>query len=53
LAAANLSTALRQNLQRLTELPIDALLKKRYEKFRRLGNYAEPAPTNGQRPAGE
>jgi acetyl-CoA carboxylase carboxyl transferase subunit alpha len=50
LAAANLGTALRQNLQRLMELPIDLLLKKRYEKFRRLGKYTEPVPTNGQLP---
>ena len=40
-AAANLGAALRRNLQRLTEEPIGQLLKKRYEKFRRLGNFAE------------
>ena len=40
-AAANLGGALRRNLQRLTEKPIGQLLKKRYEKFRRLGNFAE------------
>jgi acetyl-CoA carboxylase carboxyl transferase subunit alpha len=40
-AAANLGGALRRNLQRLTEEPIGQLLKKRYEKFRRLGNFAE------------
>jgi acetyl-CoA carboxylase carboxyl transferase subunit alpha len=40
-AAANLGGALRRNLQRLTEKPIEDLLKKRYEKFRRLGNFAE------------
>jgi len=45
-AAANLGGALRRNLQRLTEKPIGQLLKKRYEKFRRLGNFAEKtAPT--------
>jgi acetyl-CoA carboxylase carboxyl transferase subunit alpha len=50
-AAANLSTALRQNLDRVSDVPIDSLLKRRYEKFRKLGNFAEPAPapTNGQR----
>ena len=41
LAAANLGTALRQNLKRLVDIPIDELLKKRYEKFRDLGNFVE------------
>src|SRR5256884_940497 len=41
LAAANLGTALRQNLDQLLEHPIDELLKKRYKKFRKLGNFAE------------
>ena len=41
LAAANLGTALRQNLQRTVDTPIDELLARRYEKFRGLGNFAE------------
>jgi acetyl-CoA carboxylase carboxyl transferase subunit alpha len=41
MAAANLGTALRQNLAKLLEQPIDQLLKKRYKKFRELGNFAE------------
>jgi len=41
-AAANLGSALRRNLERLTEIPIGELLKKRYKKFRGLGNFAEP-----------
>lgn len=41
LAAANLGTALRQNLQRIIETPIDELLRQRYAKFRALGNFAE------------
>ncbi len=41
LAAANLGTALRQNLQRTIDTPIDELLAKRYAKFRALGNFAE------------
>ena len=41
LAAANLGTALRQNLKKLLELPAEQLLKKRYKKFRALGNFAE------------
>ncbi len=42
-----LSHALRSNLERLLKIPINQLLKKRYEKFRRLGNLAEPPKGNG------
>jgi len=35
--AENLGSALRGNLQHISEFPIDELLQKRYEKFRRLG----------------
>src|SRR6266404_922947 len=45
LAAANLGSALRQNLQRVTETSIEQLLKKRYEKFRGLGDFAEGKST--------
>jgi acetyl-CoA carboxylase carboxyl transferase subunit alpha len=45
LAAANLGTALRQNLQRIIETPIDDLLQRRYDKFRALGRFAEGATT--------
>jgi acetyl-CoA carboxylase carboxyl transferase subunit alpha len=48
-AAANLGGALRRNLQRLTEEPIGQLLKKRYEKFRRLGNFAEKSTATVKR----
>jgi acetyl-CoA carboxylase carboxyl transferase subunit alpha len=48
-AAANLGGALRRNLQRLTEEPIGQLLKKRYEKFRRLGNFAEKSAATVKR----
>jgi acetyl-CoA carboxylase carboxyl transferase subunit alpha len=41
-AASNLGYALRKNLERLLETPIDQLLKMRYKKFRALGNFAEP-----------
>lgn len=41
LAAANLGTALSQNLDKLREQPIEQILKKRYKKFRALGNFAE------------
>src|SRR5213080_3162610 len=45
-AAENLSRALRQNLQDISKIPIDELRKKRYEKFRRIGIFAEPKPTS-------
>src|SRR5216117_4577083 len=38
-SAANLGTALRQNLEGLVDLSADDLLKQRYEKFRRLGSF--------------
>jgi len=46
MAAANLGSALRQNLQRLVTSPIADLLKKRYRKFRALGNFAEGKATS-------
>jgi len=42
-----LGHALRSNLERLLKIPINQLLRKRYEKFRRLGNFAEPPKGNG------
>ena len=47
LAAANLGAALRRNLKRALETPIEELLKERYAKFRKLGNFAEPKTKNG------
>ena len=41
LAAANLGSALRRNLERLKALPIDELMQTRYEKFRKLGKFTE------------
>ena len=46
-AAQILGVALQSNLKRLLKTPINQLLKKRYEKFRRLGNFAEPPTGNG------
>lgn len=46
-AAELLADALRKNLNRISKTPITQLLKKRYEKFRRLGNFAEPPANNG------
>ena len=42
LAAANLGSALRRNLKRALALSTDDLLKQRYAKFRKLGNFDEP-----------
>ena len=39
--AAHLGTALRRNLERLTALDTDKLLQQRYDKFRKMGNFAE------------
>src|ERR1700724_4737149 len=47
-AAANLGSALRRNLAKVIEQPIDQLLKKRYKKFRGLGNFAESKTTPGR-----
>ncbi len=47
-ASFNLGTALRRNLAKLLETPIDQLLKKRYKKFRNLGNFAEPKTNSGR-----
>ncbi len=44
-AAGNLSQALRQNLESLLEQPIEQVLKKRYKKFRGLGNFLEAKGT--------
>ena len=38
-AAKNLGSALRRNLAQISKIPIDELLKQRYEKFRRLGSF--------------
>ena len=47
-AATNLGAALRRNLERLQQMSIDELLKKRYKKFRKLGNFAEPKATSAR-----
>jgi acetyl-CoA carboxylase carboxyl transferase subunit alpha len=41
LAAANLSEALRANLERISKVPVAELLERRYQKFRRLGVFSE------------
>jgi acetyl-CoA carboxylase carboxyl transferase subunit alpha len=40
-ASELLKTAVLKNLERFAALTRDELLLKRYEKFRRLGNFAE------------
>ncbi|HWY41602.1 MAG TPA: acetyl-CoA carboxylase carboxyltransferase subunit alpha [Chthoniobacterales bacterium] len=47
-AAFNLGSALRRNLAKLLETPIDQLLRKRYKKFRGLGNFAESKTNSGR-----
>jgi acetyl-CoA carboxylase carboxyl transferase subunit alpha len=44
--AGDLSRALRRNLQHISKIPIDELLKKRYEKFRRIGIFTESKTTS-------
>jgi acetyl-CoA carboxylase carboxyl transferase subunit alpha len=44
--AENLGAALRGNLERIFDIPIEDLLTRRYEKFRRLGGFAEAKPTS-------
>lgn len=51
LAAANLGTALRQNLELIAAKPIKELLEQRYKKFRRLGKFTEREITNASAPA--
>ncbi|HEY2138922.1 MAG TPA: acetyl-CoA carboxylase carboxyltransferase subunit alpha [Chthoniobacterales bacterium] len=46
LAAANLGTALRQNLERLSSFSMEELLRNRYDKFRKLGKYTEEVADN-------
>lgn len=47
-AAANLGDALRRGLRRHSQIPITELLKKRYQKFRRLGVFSEGKVTAAQ-----
>ena len=44
--AENLGAALRGNLERISDIPIEDLLTRRYEKFRRLGSFAEVKTTS-------
>jgi len=48
--AQNLGSALRRNLQNVSEFPSDDLLQKRYEKFRRLGIFTEGKSTAASAP---
>ena len=41
MAAAHLGSALRRNLEHFSALEVDELLKQRYDKFRKLGKFAE------------
>jgi acetyl-CoA carboxylase carboxyl transferase subunit alpha len=49
-AARNLSSALQRNIERVCAIEVEELLKKRYKKFRGLGNFAEAkSATNSAR----
>jgi acetyl-CoA carboxylase carboxyl transferase subunit alpha len=48
--AESLGKALRRNLQQISEIPIDELLKNRYEKFRRLGSFTGDKSTTASAP---
>jgi acetyl-CoA carboxylase carboxyl transferase subunit alpha len=50
LAAANLSAALLRIVQEISKVPIDELLEKRYQKFRRLGVFAEGGTPSASAP---
>jgi len=50
LAAANLGTALRQNLERLSSFSMEAMLRNRYDKFRKLGKFTEEVAENAFAP---
>src|SRR2546428_2252693 len=47
-AATNLGRALRRHLEHLKATEVDELLKKRYKKFRKLGNFAEPKTSSAR-----
>jgi acetyl-CoA carboxylase carboxyl transferase subunit alpha len=51
-AAANLGKALRQSLEGVMNTPVEDLLKKRYKKFRALGNFAESKIPTATTPTG-
>jgi acetyl-CoA carboxylase carboxyl transferase subunit alpha len=48
LAAANLGTALRQNLELITAKPLKELMQQRYKKFRKLGKFTEAEETKAK-----
>jgi len=49
--AENLGSALRGNLQHISKTPIDELVEKRYEKFRRLGIFTQGKTTIASAPS--
>src|SRR5881296_1887631 len=46
--AADVGKALRRALQQVSQGPIVELLEKRYEKFRKLGNFTEPKTSSAR-----
>jgi hypothetical protein len=51
--AATLKQSLLRAIQRLSPMPIPALLERRYEKFRRIGVYEELAVQEAAAASGE
>jgi acetyl-CoA carboxylase carboxyl transferase subunit alpha len=49
--AENLGSALRGNLQHISKTPIDELVEKRYEKFRRLGLFTQGKTATASAPS--
>jgi acetyl-CoA carboxylase carboxyl transferase subunit alpha len=49
--AENLGSALLGNLQHISKTPIDELVEKRYEKFRRLGIFTQGKTTTASAPS--
>ena len=45
--AASLKAAILRNVRELKELPVDELLQRRYEKYRKIGVYGHAADTAG------
>jgi acetyl-CoA carboxylase carboxyl transferase subunit alpha len=48
-AAASLKSFLVHSIRRLRELPIDELLARRYDKFRKMGVFEEKSPDDASR----
>lgn len=50
--AATLKKALLKHLKKLSEAPIDKLLSQRYQKYRKIGEFAEPSSKSSDKNSG-